>query len=186
MSSTQDFQTWDWRQRREKSCMDVSIFNKACFFHCYTPALIRSLKGSGVNFSQTASGVCCSWPFSRGRLLSWRAPSDSGGAAENWQEGSDESSPSLQEPYINQINYGAATVSQLWRGNEMIRGNDAERVNEIINYLVIYWESVARARAPPNTSTHFSSQTSPTTVRICFNWVIIRLLRLAESLGFYG
>lgn len=30
----------------------------------------------------------------------------------------------------------------------MIRGNDAEQVNEIINYLVIYWESAARARAP--------------------------------------
>lgn len=167
--------------------MYVSIFNKARFFvRCYTPALITSLKGSGVNFSHTASGVCCSWPFSRGRLLSQRAASNSGGAAENKQEGSDESSPSLQGTYINQINYGAATVSQPWRGNEMIRGNEAEQVNEIINCLVIYWKSVARARAPPNTSTHFSSQTSPTTASICFNWVIIRLLHLAESLGSYG
>lgn len=55
------------------------------------------------------------------------------GTAEDRQEGSDESSPSFQGLDINQINYGAATVSQPWRGNEMIRGNDAERVNEIIN-----------------------------------------------------
>lgn len=70
---------------------------------------------------------------------------------------------------INQINYVAATVSQLWRGNEMIRGNDAEQVNEIINYPVIYWESWARAHTQANTFTHFSSQTSPTAARICFN-----------------
>lgn len=148
--------------------MYVSNFNKARFFvRCYTPALIRSLKGSGGNFPHTASGVCCSF-FQRPAAVT-RAASNSGGAAENRQEGSDESSPSLQGPYINQINYGAATVSQPWRGNEMIRGNDAERVNEIINCLVIYWKSVAQARAPPNTSTHFSSQTSPTTASICFN-----------------
>lgn len=70
---------------------------------------------------------------------------------------------------INQINYVAATVSQLWRRNEMIRGNDAEQVNEIINYPVIYWDSWARARTQANTFTHFSSQTSPTAARICFN-----------------
>lgn len=38
--------------------------------------------------------------------MSRKAASDSRGAAENRQEGSDESSPSLQGPYVNQINYG--------------------------------------------------------------------------------
>ncbi len=45
---------------------------------------------------------------------------------------------------INQTNYGATTVSNPWRGNEMIGGrlkHNQEPVNENINYLMIYWES---------------------------------------------
>ena len=57
------------------------------------------------------------------------------------EEESNERAPSSQGPDINQINYGATTVSNPWRGNEMIRGRsqlNAERVNEIINYQMIY------------------------------------------------
>lgn len=50
-------------------------------------------------------------------------------------------------PGINQTNYGAATVSNPWRGNEMIGGGsqlNTEWVNENINYLMIYWECGTR------------------------------------------
>lgn len=89
-----------------------------------------------------------------------------------------ERSPSLQGPDINQTNYGATTISNPWRGNEMIRGRsqlNTERVNENINYLMIYWESGALLPPQP-----------PTAESICFNWVIIRLLHLAESLDLSG
>lgn len=60
--------------------------------------------------------------------------------------GRNERSPSLQEPDINQTNYGATTVSNPWRGNETIRVRsqlNREGVNENINYLMIYWGSGA-------------------------------------------
>lgn len=67
---------------------------------------------------------------------------------------------------INQVNYGATTVSNSRRGNEMIRGRsqlNTERVNEIINYLVIY---SGAAPPPPHISRLLKP---PTTESVCFN-----------------
>lgn len=62
-----------------------------------------------------------------------------------------ERSPSLQEADINQTNYGVTTVSNPWRENEMIRGRsqlNRERVNENINYLMIYRERPTPHQSP--------------------------------------
>lgn len=107
--------------------------------------------------------------------------------------GRNECSPSLQGPDINQTNYGATTVSNPWRGNEMIGGRsqlNTERVNENINYLMIYWESGVPPFPPPPPYLHLPhislALRAPTTESICFNWVIIRLLHLAESFDLNG
>lgn len=71
------------------------------------------------------------------------------------ERGRNEHSPSLQGLDINQTNYGATTVSNPWRGNEMIRARsqlNTERVNENINYLMIYGESGAPTPTPQPTA----------------------------------
>lgn len=152
--------------------MFVSLFNKPCFFPPLHTGLDSIARRQRCESFTDRFSCLLFLTFSRGPLLlrrgriRQRRRAEEGGGRE---EGSDESSPSLQALDVNQINYVAATVSQLRRGNEMIRGNDAEQVNEIINYPVIYWESLALARTQANTFTHFSSQTSPTAARICFN-----------------
>ena len=81
--------------------------------------------------------------------------------AENRRELS--SPPSLPGLEINQTNYGATKVLNPWRGNEMITARsqlNTERVNENINYLMIYWES--GAPHPPTLKTL-------TMESICFN-----------------
>lgn len=93
-----------------------------------------------------------------------------------------EAASSLQGLDINQTNYGATAVLKPRRGNEMIRGRsqlNTEWVNEYINYLMIYWE----CGAPPTPDT---PPTTTTTESICFNWVIIRMLHLADSLDLSG
>lgn len=70
------------------------------------------------------------------------------------KRGRTERSPSLRWQDINQTNYGAAAVSNPWRENEMIRGRlqlNTERVNENINYLMIYCNSGHLSPEPPPT-----------------------------------
>lgn len=86
-----------------------------------------------------------------------------------WRErkrGSNESSPSLQAAVINQINYGAATLWNPQRGNEVIRRRsqlNTQWVNEIINYLMIYsgFMLTAPLQAPPTTTTHLHQPPLP-------------------------
>lgn len=96
------------------------------------------------------------------------------------RRGRRECSSSLQKAHINQTNYRATTVLNPWKGNEMIRGRsllNREWVNENINYLMIYWKR-------PTLSHSLPLLKAPTAESICFNWVVIRLLHLAESLDY--
>lgn len=80
--------------------MSVSRFNKPCCFSTITHGSgFRSLKGSGVNLSTGRFSCLLFLTFSRGPLMSRRGRigqrrrAEEGGGRD---EGSDESSPSLQ------------------------------------------------------------------------------------------
>lgn len=132
---------------------------------CYTLALTPSLKDHGVNPLQTTSLIHRDPLLSRStalRISRTQEECERSSCARVKEGESNEASPSLQGPDINHINYGAATVSNPWRGNEKIRGRsqlNTEQVNEIINYLIIYWESGGPTTAP--TFTYLSLSQGP-------------------------
>lgn len=151
--------------------MYASIFNKPCFLTVLHTSPYSIPQRPRCEFFTNRVSVSCSRAVSihRGPFLSWStAPRiyrtleecEWSGGARRREEERNERSPSLQGPDINQTNYGATTVSNPWRGNEMIGGRsqlNAERVNENINYLMIYWE----CGVPTPTPTHLSPSQTP-------------------------
>lgn len=137
--------------------MYASIFNKPCFLTVLHTSPYSIPQRQWCEFFTNHVSVSCSRAVSihTGLFLSWstapaylsdirRVKEEQRRGARQSEEEMNERSPSLQEPDINQTNYGATTVSNPRRGNEMIRGRsqlNTERVNENINYLMIYWES---------------------------------------------
>lgn len=175
--------------------MYASIFNNPCFLSVLHTGPSSIPQRSSCEFFINHVSVSCSWAVSihRGLLLPcparriyWTARAGRAAAARRRRERGKGASALLHynKSDINQTNYVAATVSNPWRGNEMIRGRsqlNRERVNENINYLMIYWGS--GGPHPPPISLPLRP---PTTESVCFNWVIIRLLHLAESLDLSG
>lgn len=135
--------------------MYASIFNKPCFLAVLHASPYSIPQRPWCEYFTHRVSVSCSRAVSihRGLFLSPSAAlriyrtleeRERSGGAQQTEEERNERSPSLQGPDINQTNYGATTVSNPWRGNEMIRGRsqlNTERVNENINYLMMYWES---------------------------------------------
>lgn len=144
--------------------MYASIFNKPCFLTLLHTSPYYIPQRSWCEFFINRVSVSCSWaasihrglfvPWRTARCVYWALEELSSSALENEEE-RNEPSPSLQGLHINQTNYETATVLNPWRGNEMIRGRsqlNTERVNENINYLMIYWES-GTPLSPPQSLT---------------------------------
>lgn len=111
-------------------------------------ALSPSLKHSVVHFFLPAMSLflvhepsqyteAYSFPWSTARhIYRTLEECEGSGAARHEEEEGTERSPSLQRPDINQTNYGATTVSNPCRENEMIRGRSQLNTEQVMKILI--------------------------------------------------